>query len=527
MTPLNDYTATCLACDIRSEGRNQIDNLAITTLNGRQVGWASMTENPPPPDQQQSFSASNIVPRLVRSFSKPQATTQPSTSTESAEGSTPAPTPWISRQTATAIGHFSKLARKDKAPEFPPASWFREGRSNGTDPAEGSSQRAEEEQTHPEIPANEAETAKNDCVVEEGEAVEPATLAKKIQDMFFTIPSLPSTISASTSRFMPSPSLPSEVGTDGPPPTPAPGPLINYDPKLLAFLTSSSVMNGSLERGRQSVWSALDRLRPPFGKKPDATSPEIAEDTVLDCLDDNNSVMMYGPLEPDDSSEVEIACSEIVSVNGDGEEIRTPQPSYVPLPPESIEQVLMGGTEDFDRGEGKGREHDFYSETSTFVGPEQPFTSAEPAAEELPVKEYRVWLPSLTKISVQTMWWGFRIYLPPPVLDVLNNKQLEAAKRAAMITAALKWLLDHLPVALLPPQMRPGVAILRRLVPYLGYIGGFIAWGWSGIKTFDKGYGVVLTATWLLPIALIPGTWELEEFPALNMDPQPSSSASP
>ena len=47
--------------------------------------------------------------------------------------------------------------------------------------------------------------------------------------------------------------------------------------------------------------------------------------------------------------------------------------------------------------------------------------------------------------------------------------------------------MDHLPVSLLPPQMHPGVAILRHLVPYVGYMGGFIAWGWSAIRSFDKG----------------------------------------
>lgn len=47
--------------------------------------------------------------------------------------------------------------------------------------------------------------------------------------------------------------------------------------------------------------------------------------------------------------------------------------------------------------------------------------------------------------------------------------------------------MEHLPVSLLPPQMRPGVSILRYLVPYVGYMGGFIAWGWSAIRSFDKG----------------------------------------
>lgn len=102
--------------------------------------------------------------------------------------------------------------------------------------------------------------------------------------------------------------------------------------------------------------------------------------------------------------------------------------------------------------------------------------------------------------------------------------------------------MDHLPVALLPPQMRPGVTILRHLIPYVGYIGGFIAWSWSAIRSFDKGmiiylarrvvakrtvgYGVVLTATWLFPFILVPGTWEAEEAPTQNTDAQPSPSVS-
>jgi len=235
--------------------------------------------------------------------------------------------------------------------------------------------------------------------------------------------------------------------------------------------------------------------------------------------------MMYGPLEPDESSEVEIACSEIVSVYGDGEEICTPQPRFVPLPTESIEQVLMGTSESPIGNKGKEKEESDCN-SIPFIPPEEPWKSPLSTNGQLPEREYRVWVPSLTKISVQTMWWGFRIYLPPPVLDVLNNKQLEAAKRAAMVTAALKWLMGHVPMPLLPPQMRPAVTILRQLVPYLGYVGGLIAWSWSAVKSFDKGHGVVLTATWLLPIALIPGTWEADDFPALHVGPPPTQTAS-
>ena len=60
-----------------------------------------------------------------------------------------------------------------------------------------------------------------------------------------------------------------------------------------------------------------------------------------------------------------------------------------------------------------------------------------------------------------------------------------------MITSALQWLLDHLPVALIPPQFQLALTLLRGLVPLLGYIGGFIAWSWSAIRVFDQGTSTV------------------------------------
>jgi hypothetical protein len=70
---------------------------------------------------------------------------------------------------------------------------------------------------------------------------------------------------------------------------------------------------------------------------------------------------------------------------------------------------------------------------------------------------------------------------------VLNNQRLEAAKRAAILTTALQWLLGQVPLTVVPPQFRPGLLLTQRLVPYLGYIGGFVAWSWGAMKSFDKG----------------------------------------
>lgn len=34
------------------------------------------------------------------------------------------------------------------------------------------------------------------------------------------------------------------------------------------------------------------------------------------------------------------------------------------------------------------------------------------------------------------------------------------------------------------------------------------------MKGFDKGHGVTLSATWLLSVAVIPSTWDQDDFPA-------------
>ncbi|KAF8875874.1 hypothetical protein CPB84DRAFT_1853144 [Gymnopilus junonius] len=134
----------------------------------------------------------------------------------------------------------------------------------------------------------------------------------------------------------------------------------------------------------------------------------------------------------------------------------------------------------------------------------------------------QAWVPSTTKLSVQALWWGYRLYLPPPVLAILGDQTLEATKRAAMITTALTWFFNNLPVTSLPAPLQPAALLLQRLAPYLGYIGTFISWSWSTIKSYDVGYGVILSATWLLPVALIPSSWKQNDFPTSPSQNTPS-----
>ncbi|KIM65873.1 hypothetical protein SCLCIDRAFT_1211888 [Scleroderma citrinum Foug A] len=343
-----------------------------------------------------------------------------------------------------------------------------------SNPDQGSSQSLISVDPSPSASASETKDG-----LDEEAATVPTTITQKIHATAPTLPPFPSPLTSP----LKSPVLHAEIELPGSPPT-SPTRVVN-DWKLLKFPSLRAATDQLVEPGRQSILSALDLLRSPPGKSQKGlSSPVKGTSTVLDCVNDNKSIMIYGPLEPDDTSEVEIACSEIVSVYEDGEEIRTLQARFVPLPTESIEQILIGANESPERYKGKEKESCTEADSELFI---EPWKSPLSKNGHFPEREYRAWVPSLTKISVQTMRWGFRIYLPPCVLEVLNDKQLEAAKRAVMITTALKLLMDHIPLHLLPPEMHPAVITLRGLVPYLGYVGGFILRCWTGVKSFDKG----------------------------------------
>ena len=55
-------------------------------------------------------------------------------------------------------------------------------------------------------------------------------------------------------------------------------------------------------------------------------------------------------------------------------------------------------------------------------------------------------------------------------------------------------------------------------------IGELVLFKFSFLSVIDRisneGYGVTLTATWILPVALIPGTWHDTDFPK---SPTPNS----
>jgi hypothetical protein len=354
-----------------------------------------------------SEPTSGIVPRFVRSFSKASATIEQSTSTvhADAQGALSSKLP---NARINAVDKFLKYARKVKRPGFPPSPWLVEEGNQGQQPITPTAASLPAPPIIDDEIQEAGSSATADMIQFDGgevgvgsEPPEPDTLARKIQAMIASLPSMPSGLPTSFPPFHTTPSGTPAMDSSDSPPVSSPG---LPDSKLMAFLTSFTVMNGSIDRGRESVWSVLDRLRSPLTKRDGTAEPNAEEPrTGAEYEDDNGSVMMYGPLEPTEDSEIEIARSEIVSINGDGEEIRTPQLTFVPLPSESIEQVLAQ-SESSDRRKGKQRAGPEQVASSSRVEPED--TTAVGVSEQV---EYRVWLPSPTKISVQAMWWGFRM----------------------------------------------------------------------------------------------------------------------
>ncbi|KAF5345205.1 hypothetical protein D9758_009652 [Tetrapyrgos nigripes] len=310
------------------------------------------------------------------------------------------------------------------------------------------------------------------------DAPEPQTLAMKIKSLidekFLFGPSTPTRRSSQSQSAPPSPNPSSSAPSNG-------SVFSDIDGKLAQYLSSDAIMNGAvgkgIERGRESVWAMLDKMGYGGKNKGKATDQEAEPE--------EGGIMICTPLQPEGNMDLpEIAESDIVS-------------EYRSTSSRSRKVVSSVSTQT-----------DEQATTSSSTSTSTPVESAQTPTS--PPKGTRVFYPSATKISIEVTWWGYRLYLPPPVMAQLSNAHVAAAKRGAMLTAALKWVLDQVPMMMVPPQFQAGMLMLRRVSPFLGYVGAFIVWSWDKVQTTDTGNGVVLTATWLLPIAILPAAWDFE-----------------
>ncbi|ETW86718.1 hypothetical protein HETIRDRAFT_447398 [Heterobasidion irregulare TC 32-1] len=314
---------------------------------------AHLTSTPPLPERPpRRTSSSSIKP--ISEFESPP----PNRSTDSHK---------LTREKLRALDHFSKLGRRNKEkakPDFPPSSWApgvpttepsgsHRRRASEASADLASVERADSKPLPPPPPPSDNEgdiTPTNDKrgssepstpTVGSYTPPEPLTLARRIQTLLLSMPSISTPAITITTvapeqgqdaTSSPPPNVPVNLhaieapGSDQPSPSSPPVsflPAALTDYRLLSLLSDGMIMNGSLEKGRQSVFAILDRLHIPgmhSAVSPDTPLSERAKESGQ-YSDDDSSVMLYGPLVPTDESEVEIARSDIVSVCDDGEEV--------------------------------------------------------------------------------------------------------------------------------------------------------------------------------------------------------------
>ncbi|BGP50218.1 hypothetical protein JCM10450v2_006134 [Rhodotorula kratochvilovae] len=95
------------------------------------------------------------------------------------------------------------------------------------------------------------------------------------------------------------------------------------------------------------------------------------------------------------------------------------------------------------------------------------------------------------RVSVFVYWWGFEILLPPPAIRTLSS--------VASVQSSFFTFLQAFVLAGGAPE----------LAPFVKYISSYIDMEWQAIKAQNKGNGVILAATWLLPVALVPRAWDV------------------
>lgn len=262
---------------------------------------------------------------------------------------------------------------------------------------------------------------------------EPVSFAKKLRSLIENLP-LPVALSSVKSA-----APTSSVIDDGKCGSPVPP---GMDDGLVQMLSSEDIMNGNhptrsqkkKEKERPGIWNILSSLR--SGGEEDNPRPGAVEE-------EEGGVMLCMPLEPSNDSQLKLAEYETV-----------------------VDESNIDKTSKLNQ------------QTASTKNSDGPFS---------PAVEKHIWVPSTTQLSLLTTWWGYRLYLPPPVMAKLDGTSVKATARAAMITTALKWLLDKIPMMLVPPQLRPAVMMLKRLSPVVSYIGVFIAWSWDRVRACDQG----------------------------------------
>lgn len=126
------------------------------------------------------------------------------------------------------------------------------------------------------------------------------------------------------------------------------------------------------------------------------------------------------------------------------------------------------------------------------------------------VPDHKGIYPPLDRMSVLTYWWGFELVLPDPTLVYLKEAESVSNTAIKFLTAIAAY--------------NNGI---REILPVAKYISQFLEFEFETIDKQNRGSGVVCAATWILPIAIVPRSWDFDPPPATLRPSLPSVEPEP
>lgn len=270
--------------------------------------------------------------------------------------------------------------------------------------------------------------------------------------VFFSAPSSPADAELAallSSPILPNGTLPFPTTFDVPPSDSGPSTTVNTPSRLFNILdrigsprARARRLSRVVDDGRQSI-HASPRVWPTSPAMSSISSVlasgsvtaaygsdgirEIEEETTDDDDDDDDTnIMMYSPLMPTPTSLVSIAESEIsvVAVPEESEDEEETEPVQDTPPPPAPEPQPPGQTQTSGWGLSKLWPFTSWFSSSTSSTPanvEPPAATPRPQRSVVPasrptsaqvrLRRRRVWVPSRTQLSLETMWWGYRMYV--------------------------------------------------------------------------------------------------------------------
>lgn len=117
--------------------------------------------------------------------------------------------------------------------------------------------------------------------------------------------------------------------------------------------------------------------------------------------------------------------------------------------------------------------------------------------------------PPLDRMAIFVHWWGFELTLPKATMSYMGT--------AHSVSGAFLNFLQTMVVSGGVPE----------LLPFVKYISMWFDLEFKAVQGQDMGHGVVIAATWFMPLALVPRPWDFPTTPPPTPIPAPAPAPAP